>query len=348
MTINRFESFGVYLPEKEVTTPELVDQMGTEPMFDLQRLTGIKSRRWRAEDEDSVSLAMKAIENCLARSNYKAEDIDVIICTAITRFQNQDGLTFVLEPGCSNILKQKLGMRVDALNFDITNACAGMFTGVTVLDQLLKSGAVKTGLVVSGECITPIAETALKEISNPIDDQFASLTVGDSGAAVIMDAQGIEGEECIDFCEMMTLSKYSDFCYGMPSEQSSGVAMYTKAMEIHGTVIQRLPPICGHYSKALDVTGMSFDHIIPHQTSKRAILTALDLCTQHLGELPNICVSLDRFGNTSSTSHFVVMEDYISRGEFKPGQRLLMMVLASGIILGLVSVRLGKNAMGVK
>lgn len=339
MNMTRFESMGVYLPEREVTTSELLENMETQPMFDLEKLTGIKSRRWRGEQEDCHSLALSAIERCLKNSRYQAEDIDVIICTSITRFK--DGLKFVLEPCLSSFLKKQLGMRPDALNFDITNACAGMFTGVNILDQMIKSGSVKTGLIVSGECITPITETALKEISSPIDEQFASLTVGDSGAAVIMDASPSE-DEGIDLLEIQTFAQFSDYCYGMPSDKNPGVAMYTKAMEIHATVIQRLPQTLGHFADKHNIKGSDFSHVIPHQTSERAIRSALALCGETFGDIPETCVSLDRFGNTSSTSHFVVLNDYLQRGEIKPGDRILMLVLASGIVLGIASVKIGQ------
>ena len=42
MNMTRFESMGVYLPEREVTTKELVESMETQPMFDIEKLTGIK------------------------------------------------------------------------------------------------------------------------------------------------------------------------------------------------------------------------------------------------------------------------------------------------------------------
>ena len=338
MTMTRVESLGVYLPEREVTTRELLEKMDTEPMFDLEKLTGVKNRRWRDDSEDCHSLALNAIERCLQHSSYSAEDIDVIICTSITRFR--DGLNFVLEPCLSSYLKKRIGMRADALNFDITNACAGMFSGVHILDQLIKSGAVKNGLIVSGECITPISETALKEISNPVDEQFASLTVGDSGAAVIMD-QSTSEDEGIELLELQTMAQFSDFCFGMPSDKNAGVAMYTKAMEIHATVIQRLPATLGHFADKHQIGGSDFDHVIPHQTSERAIRSALALCGETFGDIPNTCVALDRFGNTSSTSHFVVLNDFMERGEIKPGQKVLMLVMASGIVLGVAAVKVG-------
>lgn len=338
----RFESIGVYLPEKIVTTQELIDRMENKPQFDLEDLTGVKERRWRAENEDSHTLAFIAAQRCLGNSQYEAKDLDVVISCSITRFKNN---FFQLEPALSKDLKIALGMRTSAVNFDITNACAGMMTGVYVLDSMIKSGAVKTGMVVSGECITPISETAIKEISEIIDPQFASLTVGDSGAACILD-KAINGTEGIEAFELFCMSQFSELCFGMPSDYNNGVAMYTDAIGIHKEVIDRMPALMPYYLEKLDICAEDFDFIIPHQTSSRAIKTAMDLCIpmfrKHPSDyFPEVLVSLDRFGNTSSTSHFVVLYDYLQQGTIKPGAHIFFIVMASGIILGVVPVTIG-------
>lgn len=337
----RFESLGVYLPEKAVTTRELIDQMESKPQFDLIDLTGIHERRWRAEDEDSFKLAVKAARKCLANSSYEPEDLDVIISCSITRFNNN---FYQIEPALSKGIKQELGMRASAINFDITNACAGMMTGVFILESMIRSGTVKTGMVVSGECITPITETAVKEIRELIDPQFASMTVGDSGAACILDQKAANGEG-IQFIDIFCLGEFADLCFGMPSDKNGGVAMYTDAMSIHKEVIDRLPDIISNVIDKYNVSADDYDFVIPHQTSSRAIKTAMDQCLPLLLKkgtyMPDILVSLDKVGNTSSTSHFVVMDDYINRGVIKKGARILNLVMASGIILGVVSVTLG-------
>lgn len=347
MAVSRFESIGVYLPEKVVTTQELIDQMENKPQFDLVDLTGIKERRWRGEDENSHTLAVSAAQKCLDHSKYDASDLDVIISCSITRFNTQfNAQFFQFEPALSKHIKQDIGMRHSAINFDITNACAGMMTGVFMLDNMIKSGAVKRGMVVSGESITPITETAIREISEVIDPQFASMTVGDSGAACIMD-HSPDGEEGINLMEIFTLAGYADLCFGMPSDRNpGGIAMYTDAMAIHKEVIERLPIILEKYKNKHQLGAEDFDFVIPHQTSTRAIKTALDLCIPQFrrsedGKFPTPLISLDRFGNTSSTSHFVVMDDYIRQGTIKPGDSILYLVLASGIILGAVSAKIG-------
>ncbi|MHB8773198.1 MAG: 3-oxoacyl-ACP synthase III family protein [Syntrophales bacterium] len=336
----QFESMGVYLPERVVSTQELIDRMETKPVFDLESLTGIKDRRWRSDAEDSYTIAVAAAKACLKKSCYGADDLDVIICSSISHFK--DGcVNLWMKPGMGKFLAKSLGLRPTAMSFDITNACAGMLTGVHVLNSMIKSGAIKTGMVVSGECITPIAETALKEIRHPIDSQFASLTVGDSGAALIMDAAADEYGG-IELSEFFTIAEFADYCVAMPSNENPGMAMYAKSMEIHHETIQRLPQLADFVMQKHGFSGKDVDYVIPHQTSVRAIHQALDLCARNLDALPEALISLDKFGNTASTSHFVVLHEHLAEKRLKRNPRILFLALASGIAVGFVLATIGK------
>ena len=339
MIKGQFESLGVYFPDRAVSTRELIDRMPTKPFFDLESLTGVKNRRWRSDSQDSFSLGLAAAELCLKRSCYEAKDLDVIVCTSISNLKG--GLNLWMKPDMSKFLKKRLGMRPDAMSFGITNACAGMLTGVHILNNMIKTQAVKTGMIISGECITPVSETAIKEIKEPIDPQFASLTVGDSGAALIMDGTTDENEG-IEFIDFLTIADFADLCLGMPSNENPGVAMYTKAVEIHQKTIQRLPELIKFMMNKHHFTGRDYDYVIPHQTSTRAIHAALKLCAQHLEVLPEALISIEKFGNTASTSHFVVLHDHLSNKRLKKNSKILFLALASGISIGFVSARIGK------
>ena len=336
----QFESMGVYLPERVVSTQELIDRMPNKPLFDLESLTGIKNRRWRSDSEDSYTIALEAAKACLKKSRYEANDLDVIICSSISHFKD-GSLKLWMEPGINKFLKKSLGLRPKAMSFDVTNACAGMLTGVHILNSMIKTGAVKTGMVVSGECITPIAETALKEIKEPIDPQFASLTVGDSGAALIMDAATNENEG-IDFIEFLTIADFADLCLGMPSDENPGMAMYAKSMEMHQEVIRRLPTLVKFVMQKHGFSGKDYNYVIPHQTSSRAIHEALKLCSLHLDVIPETLISLDKFGNTASTSHFVVLHEHLTAKRLKKNSKVLFLALASGIVVGFVLATIGK------
>jgi 3-oxoacyl-[acyl-carrier-protein] synthase III len=338
----RIESLGRYLPEREVSTSELISRMAMKPGFDLEKITGIKTRRVRSEDESSTTMAINAAEDCLSHSKYKPEDIDVVINASITR--TRDGQKdFCFEPPRSLFYKEYLGAR-HALNFDITNACAGMATGAYILDNMIKAGQVKTGMVISGECITPIADTAVKEISEPIDDQFASLTVGDSGAAFIMDGRGSNGEG-FDFVEIMTSAELSHLCIGQPSEKSAGMAMYTKSIEFQAVKAPSifsnfLEELCENRSEPFEAAA--YDYIIGHMIAVDSNRKYVKAIGEHFNvEPPEGLIVVQDLGNTSSTSMFVSLYTHLQNKRLKKGDRLLFIVLASGATFGLMSLTLG-------
>jgi 3-oxoacyl-[acyl-carrier-protein] synthase III len=337
----RIESVGMYLPEREVSTSELVSRMPIKAEFDVERITGIKKRRVRSESESAYTMAINAAEDCLSHSTYRPEDIDIVISASITR--SRGGEKFFFEPPMSLLFKEYLGAD-QALNFDITNACAGMATGAYILDSMLKAGQVKTGMVISGECITPIAETAVKETSGEINDQFASLTVGDSGASFIMDGKG-SAEEGIDFVEFMTAAEYSDLCIGQPAERNAGIAMYTNIQGMHdantpGTISKLIEAVFEKRGGPFEAAA--YDYIIAHQVSISKNRNYIRSIKEHFNtEPPESLMVVQDLGNTSSTSLFVVLYAHLQNGRLKRGDRLLIIPVASGLNFGLISLTLG-------
>lgn len=353
MSKSRFESIGCYMPEKVVSSKELLDKMKVKPIFDLEDVTGIKNRRYRSKTEDSFQLGLAAARDCLSHSKYKAKDIEAVIWTSITQFKN--GAEFQFEPAMSLHIKSGLGAD-GAMNFDISNACAGMLTGVYILDNLIRAGIVKNGLVLSGECITHVADTALKEISEPIDDQFASLTVGDSGAAVIMDESTNE-EEGLEISEFLTFAECAELCLGMPSTLGPGIAMYAKAVELHSESIKRIPRFLSemfekyeHLIRKYKNIKRPIEFLIPHQTALKIMKSAIKDVFAYVQtiekikdfEMPELLAYIQDFGNTSSTSHFVVLYHALKDKKVKTGNTVLMVPHASGISVGAFFLRLGK------
>lgn len=346
MNTSRFESIGMYAPEQSVATSELIGQMKNKPMFDLEELTGIKNRRHRSEDESTLSISINAMKDCLGNSKYKAEDLDIIIVCSISRFEN-DG-ECIWEPSLALMLKDAIGAK-NAKFFTISNACAGMGTGVHILNNMIRSGAVKNGMVLSGESITWISDTAVVEIKDPIDLQFGSLTVGDAGTAVILDA-ATNGDECIDYTHFLTMADFSWLCFGLPSEQSPGYAMYSDAIGIHRESIGRLAPFTRGMRVRRDGKedfDTNVDWYIPHQTSTRAMKHGLKAMRDYFTLDPDYCTRvlvskyIEDFGNTASTTHFVTLYNAVKDGMFKKGDKIFMQILASGIIFGAIVFNLG-------
>lgn len=113
--------------------------------------------------------------------------------------------------------------------------------------------------------------------------------------------------------------------------------MYTKARTIHKVAINDAP---GLVQEALGQAGLDLgdiDYFIPHQTSARAIRTGLRELQDRLGVAPkHTVVNVEEYGNTSSTTHFLALYRYLQEGRFAPGDRVLLLALASGLEIGVV------------
>lgn len=339
MTI-RFESLGLYLPERTESTSDIVARLKIDTPFDLSKITGIERRHVAEEHEATLSMAIEAARDCLQNSKYSADDLDCIISCSISR---RVGSRYHFEPTISLWVKNDLGAH-QALNFDLSNACAGMLTGVHVLESLIKNGTVKNGMVLSAERNYPGSETAEKEIDSIMHEQFASLTVGDAATAVILDNLA-EGTEALHMVEMTSCSEPAKLCLGMPSEESVGIALYTKNIKLHAANnLMIWPNMAKRVFAKVDssITAENFDYLIPHQIGTKFSQKSREVVKGILGiDLPEMLHSLEDCGNTSSTSHFVVLYQAIQQGIVQPGTKLLLVPAASGIVTGCVSVTIG-------
>jgi 3-oxoacyl-[acyl-carrier-protein] synthase III len=329
----RFESIGVELPERRLTTRELMASTRHRTRIDLERLTGIRERRICGEGEDSLTLATGAAKDCLARSRYRGADIDLVICSSITRYVG--GLSYVFEPPLSLSIKEAIGAH-GATSFDLSNACAGMMTGVFLVNELIARGAIRRGLVVSGEYISGLGANAAKEIHGIYSRQLASLTLGDAGAAVLVD-RAEDGRPGILYAGFTTISEHSRLCFGFPASHLPGGKMLTKARTIHKVAMQDSPPLLEEVFERTGLRVTDVDWLIPHQTSSRAIRAGVRVLAGRCGGTPkNTIINCEDFGNTASTTHFVALHRWLDEKKFREGEKVVLLSLASGLEIGVI------------
>jgi 3-oxoacyl-[acyl-carrier-protein] synthase III len=329
----RIESVGWKIPERIVTTRELMESTRHRPSIELERLTGVHQRHVCSDGEDSFTLAVGAARDCLAHSRHEARDLEMLINCSITRFKG--GIRHQWEPPLSASIKEAIGAP-GAIGFDISNACAGMMTGVFILHDFIRRGVIRCGMAVSGEYISLLGRNAAKQVRSVLSDQLASLTLGDAGAAVIVERSPADDDRIL-VAAFTTLSQHSRLCLGAPSRVGPGASMYTKARTIHQAAIAESPLLL---KEALEASGLSFgeiDYVIPHQTSTRAIQRGSKEIGERLGVQPKkVVVTVDEFGNTSSTTHFVALRKYLDEGRFARGDKIMLISFASGLEVGVM------------
>ncbi|MFG2794591.1 3-oxoacyl-ACP synthase III family protein [Streptomyces sp. NPDC048419] len=341
MKNSRLEAIGAYLPAEVMSTPELLGYVKKAAEFDLVKVTGMNERRvaddTAEQPENSLTMAVAAARECLRRSQYAPVDVDVVISCSISRLADGGRLQF--EPSFAHRIAEEIGA-ARAVHFDVSNACAGMMTGVYLLDRMIRSGTVRNGLVVSGEHITPIAFTAAREMKDSRDPQFASMSVGDSAVAIVMDGATDE-RDVIHDVELVTSAEYSHLCIGKPSDESGGIAMYTDNKEMHA--VERLSLWPTFHGDKLAERGSRFadegyDFIVHHQVGSRFVDFVNLLGRRTFGTpMPPTLSVLDKLANTASTSHFLVLHQALAEGRIHEGAKVLMVPAASGVVAGFLS-----------
>jgi 3-oxoacyl-[acyl-carrier-protein] synthase-3 len=332
--VARIAGVGRRLPTTTLTTSELMGTTRHRSHVDLERLTGIRERRVSVGDEDSLSLACGAAADCLARSGRDGADIDVVLSCSITKYE--DGLAHRFEPPISTSVARSIGA-ADAMTFDVSNACAGTLTGLFIAGDWIRQGAIRRALVVSGEYISQLGQNAARHVRGILSRELASLTLGDAGAAVLVE-RAPEGVAGIEFAGFTTVADHSRLCLAYPARREPGARMFTKSRAIQRTAIADTPVLLQEALDSAGVTLADVDHVIPHQTSVRAIRSGTKVVEEALGAemATSPVVTVDRYGNTASTSHIVALVEELEAGRVAPGDRIALLALASGLEIGVV------------
>jgi len=329
------ESLGVYLPPKEVSTAEVARGCRVPLTFPLERMTGIQARRMAGEDEFALDLAERAVADCLSRSGFAATDVDLLICCNISRCNGPDN-RFDYEPTTAARLRHRFGF-ANALAFDLTNACAGLFTGLAVAESYLKAGLARRALLVSGEHISHLTRTAQREIEGFMDPRLACLTLGDAGVALTVELS--DAGPGFHELSMFTMSRYSGLCVARATDgPHGGAVMYTDSVKSANVTIGQS---VRHALRALERHQWppeKVDHLILHQTSE----TTLDGAVREINKITgqtvthrgNVIYNVAERGNTATTSHWVALMDHIRAGRIRSGDKVLFGITGSGITLG--------------
>ena len=340
----RLAGAGRHLPPTHLSTSELMSSTRHRTRIDLERLTGIRERRVSVGDEDSYSLATAAAFDCLDKAQRAGSSVDVVISCSITKFQG--GLTQWLEPTMSRAVATAIGAP-DAQTFDLSNACAGMLTGVTVANNWIRQGLVERVLVVSGEYISQLGQNAARHIRSIVSKELASLTLGDAGAALLLE-RAPAGSGGIELAGFTTVADYSRLCLGYPKGDEPGARMFTDARGIHRAAMTNTPLLLHEMLDAVGISMHDIDHVITHQTSARAIRKGMAKVSESFGEGPrhDAVITVDRYGNTASTTHTVALVEELEAGHIRAGETIAFIALASGLEIGVLLVTLDEELVG--
>jgi 3-oxoacyl-[acyl-carrier-protein] synthase-3 len=316
---------GMYVPEKLLTNADLERMVDTSDQWIRER-TGIVERRIAAPEQASSDLALAASRRALEMASLTAGDLDHIIVTTTTPDRYL--------PSCACTLQKKLGSERSAA-YDVFAACTGFVFGLGLGRALIAAQVVDTVLVVGVEMLSRITD---------FTDRNTCVLFGDgAGAAVLRPCEPGDGILAVDI--------HSDGKLGDVLEIAAGGSLLPAS---HETVRDKKHFISMRGKKlfpfavrsmeesllaALEQAGLGpqdLDLVIPHQANLRII----DAVRERL-EVPEekMMVNIERYGNTSSASIPISLDEAVRTGRVKLGDHIGVCAFGGGATWGAAVMR---------
>lgn len=303
---------GSALPAKAVTNEMLAGFLDTSDEWITTR-TGIRTRRLLST-ETLRELALKAAQAALESSGLRPEDIDYLICSNVANSY--------VSPSLGSIILGPLGCCCPT--FDMNGACAGLVYSLDVADAFLKSKDVKNILIVAAEEPSRFCSW---------HDRATCVLFGDGASALVV----TQGEGFLDF--RLTGKTHTDVMYykrAMEPTPFDRVEEKTMPLVMEGREVFRLAVEAS--MEDVDVllerngmTGADIDLFLLHQANKRII----ECIREHLGQpKEKFPTNIQNYGNTSSASIGILMDELSRQGKLKDGATLMLSAFGGGFVTG--------------
>lgn len=318
---------GKYVPEKTVTNDDLSKIVDTSDEWIFGR-SGIKRRRIAADGETTSDMALKASKAAIESAGLTPHDIDLVIVTTV----NPD----MLFPSTACILQAKLGIRNNIPCFDLEAACSGFVYGMEVATSMMASGRYKNALVVSSE-----------KMSSMLDwkDRSTCVLFGDGSGAVVLAASGEENAGILgnvlgaDGSDTAMLCMPAGGSAIPPSERTVREGLHYLKMDGREVFKHAVRIMQEKALEVLDLCGVSAEDVsllIPHQANTRIIETVAKRL-----KIPSekVYVNIENYGNTSSASIPIALDEVVRGGKVKKGDLVLLVAFGAGLTWGATLIR---------
>lgn len=314
---------GSYLPSNILTNYDL-EKSGLDTSHDwIVQRTGVSERRVADAATTTSDLAYAASRNALDMAGKRVEDIDLIIVATIT--------PDTCCPSAANWLQAKLDAP-RAVTFDVTAACSGFIFALNVAEQYLKNKTVKHVLVVAAEVMSRTLNWK---------DRATCILWGDGAGAALLTLEA-EGHELLSTHLHTDGAKGQDLL--LPgggskttpiSHESVDKGLHTLNMiEANLSFRVAVRGFMEGIKEAAEFSNVNIEDInwfIPHQANIRMF--------QHIGKSLNIpfekfYLTLQKYGNMSSASCAVSLDEAVRDGSIKDGDLVCLPVFGGGLTWG--------------
>jgi len=326
---------GSAFPAKRVTNAELSEKLAnlgvnTSDQWIRER-TGICERRFSDidnPDEHNSSLGLAAAQRALAMAGKTANEIDQIIYSTCT--------PDTLIPSTACWLQHKIGAS-RAWAMDINAACSGFVYGVAIADQFIRTGQVKTALVIGAEVLSSILNW---------EDRTSCIIFADGAGAAIVERVAKDSPQRIlsshflsdgSFCELLHIPAGGSRLEITPERYSQKLhKLRMDGRKVFKIAVKTLVDFAVRALEENRMTIQELDWFVPHQANLRIIEAAADRLNL---PMEKVLINIDRYANTSSATIPTVFDEAVRDGRIQKGQTVLFDTFGAGLTYGSMLLR---------
>ncbi|MFI5337144.1 MAG: beta-ketoacyl-ACP synthase III [Opitutales bacterium] len=318
---------GSYTPARVLTNAELSKMVDTTDEW-IRSRSGIGERHIAAENEATSDLAIQAAQRALDDAKTQAADIDLLIVATCTPDMPL--------PSTACIVQHRLGIPPHATCFDIVAACSGFLYALEVAYGLLQTNRYKRALIIGAEKLSAFTDWSDRSTCVLFGDGAgaAVLTkVDQPGIGILGSDLGADGE----FVDNLYVPNGGSRCpASSKTVENRGHFIKMNGREVFKSAVRVMETVSREMLEQHHLSPDQINLVIPHQANIRII----ESLAGSLGiPMDRVAVNLERYGNTSSASIPLALDEARRSGRIKPGDLTLMVAFGAGLTYGAALVR---------
>lgn len=337
----RVSGVGGYRPERVITNEEVCTWIDSSDQWIRER-SGIETRRWAAEDESVVDMAIAAAKPALAMAGVAPEQIGAVICATVTHPFST--------PAAAPLVATSLGAGgVPA--FDVSAACAGYCYAISLASDMVRGGSAEHVLVIGVEKLSSVTD---------IHDRGTAFIFGDgAGAAVVSPSEspgigptvwGSDGDKWSTIQqrlgwdeiqrrqELELRGEPQDWSDAEARDGASASTLKMAGQSVFRWAVWGMAPVAQQAIDKAGITAADLDAFIPHQANMRIVDAMIKQL--HLPDGIPVARDIAQTGNTSAASVPLATERMLREGEAPHGGLALQIGFGAGLVYAAQVIRL--------
>lgn len=304
---------GSYVPEHSLDNDDLSRMVETNDAWIRER-TGV-IRRHVIEDDTTASMAVKASRQALDYGNIKPEELDLIIVSTFTSEQ--------LLPCTACQVQKELGA-VHATCFDMNAACSGFLFAYNTVQAYMASGISQCALIIGAESLSNFVNWK---------DRGTCILFGDGAGAAVLKAEEGTQYPCIshsDGSKGEALTCLSRHRKGW-KEPDPDSYIQMNGQEVFRFAVKKVPEAVEELMSKSRLSMEDIDYLILHQANRRIVEAVAKRLKTDISKFP---MNLQEYGNTSSASIPILLDEMNRQGKLQKGQKLILAGFGAGLSWG--------------